>query len=175
VLLDLWSGGQHCCHVTLLLRWDGGRYVRTVRNWADPGYRPRQLDRDPEVELVSADARFGHRFSPFAFSRMPVQILALRSGRLVDVTREHPDELRRDRRRALQEWRTARTRRYGSVAHRGLAAAWAADSDRLDGRAATLRQLRRHARRGEFGSRRAGLRYVAELDRFLVRLGHHRR
>jgi hypothetical protein len=173
VLVDLYSGGAHCCFVTTLLRWDGRRYVREDIEWGDPGYRLMNVDQDAEVELVSADARFAYAFSAFAFSAMPVRILALRRGRLVDVTREHPDRIRADRSAWLRRWRA--NRRYGAEAARGIFAAWAADGYRVDGRAKTLRSLRRRARAGTFGRRAVGLRYVRRLDRSLVRWGYAKR
>jgi|HigsolmetaAR202D_1030399.scaffolds.fasta_scaffold22426_2 hypothetical protein len=173
VILDTWSSGAHCCTVMLLLYWDGSQYRRIIRNWWDGGYRLAQLDKDGEVEFLSVDNRFRYKFAPYVYSGMPVQIWALRGGKLVDATTEHPDQIRKDRARWLKSWMQGlRDPMNATASSRGFAAAWAADAYRISGRQETLKKLRRAADRLDFGEKREGRRFVQQLDRFLVKAGY---
>jgi hypothetical protein len=171
VLVDLYTGGAHCCQVSRFLHWDGARYVTADRNWADPGYTVRDLDGDGVPELVSADQRFAYRYGSFAISRFPLQVWRLQRGVLTDVTRSFRSPLRQDAARALRDARGS-LRAYP----RGAIAAWAADRYLLGERAATLRTLRRMARRGQLPREILGPRsqaaFVIRLDRDLRRLGY---
>jgi hypothetical protein len=173
VLVDLYTGGAHCCVLTRFFRWDGTRYVGFSRNFADFGYRPQDIGADGTVELVSGDGRFAFAFASFASSLFPVQIFDLVGGRLADTTARYPAQIRRDADRARRRYRAA-LRRHGEP--RGPIAAWAADRYRLGQRRATLRELRRLARRGRLPgdapkSQRA---FVSRLDRFLRARGYGR-
>ena len=90
VLLDSFTGGAHCCQLTQILRAGAAGDVRQERNWADPGYRLRDLDGDGKPEFVTADAAFGYQFAAFAFSLSPVKILDWRAGTFRTRTRAFP-------------------------------------------------------------------------------------
>ena len=96
VLLDAFTGGAHCCQLTEILRAGGSGDVRQERNWADPGYRLRDLDADGSPEFVSADAAFGYAFAAFAFSLSPVKVLDWRAGTFRNRTRAFPGTVRAD-------------------------------------------------------------------------------
>jgi hypothetical protein len=97
VLLDLYSGGAHCCLFTLILRYDpaGKRYRSRLANWGNYGSRLADLDRDGLPEFSAYDERFLYTFTAYVFSAAPVQIWRFRQGRLLDVTREFPKEIER--------------------------------------------------------------------------------
>ncbi len=173
VLLDVFTGGVHCCVVSLLLRWDGSAFRARRHDWRDPGYRLRDLDGDDVPELVSADARFASRFASSAGSAMPVAVKALLAGELADVTAEHPALVRRDAARWLRIWRGRRGRPGREVL--GVVAAWAADEYLLGHRTRVLRHLRVATRRGwlrTVDGRRRGAGFIRDLDRFLLRAGY---
>jgi hypothetical protein len=173
VLVNLYTGGAHCCQVSRFLRWDGAKYVPVDHDWADPGYRVEDLDTDGAPELVSADPRFAYRYGSYASSAFPIQIWSLKGGRLTDTTRSHRSAIRAD---AARQWRAVR----GAARHypRGVVAAWAADRYRLGVRARTLRTLRRMAARHQLPREGPGLgprsqrTFVSRLDRDLRRLGY---
>jgi len=97
VLLDSFTGGAHCCQLTQILRaGPAGADVRQERNWADPGYRLKDLDQDGRPEFVTADAAFGYEFAAFAFSLSPVKILDWRAGTFRNRTRAFPARVRTD-------------------------------------------------------------------------------
>src|SRR3954451_12120021 len=68
VLVDLYTGGAHCCATTLIWFVDGSRYRRRVLGLGDQGYRLKDLDADGQPEIVTADDRFAYAFTAFAYS-----------------------------------------------------------------------------------------------------------
>src|SRR3954454_16383325 len=95
VVIDLYTGGAHCCFVSRFYRWDGNTYVPADRNFGDPGYKIADLDGDGVKELISGDYRFGYAFTAFAFSLMPVWIYDLRAGSWQLVTTRFPERIRK--------------------------------------------------------------------------------
>jgi len=174
VVLDLFTGGAHCCVKTRVYWFDGAGYRSVVHDFADIGYRLRDLGRGRTPELVSADPRFAFLFTSFAASVFPLQVWAFRDQRLVDVTRLFPARVQADAARAFRLYR--RARRSGALEPRGAIAAWAADQYLLGRRAATLRRLRTlAARRALPGDVPRGQQtFVRRLDRTLRRFGYAR-
>ena len=179
VLVDLYSGGAHCCFFARIYSFDGMRYRSFSHGFADAGYRLSDLDGDGAMEFVSGDTRFAYRYAAFAFSWFPVRIWDFDgSSDLVDLTTDFPARVRADARKAWRGYRRALRRNYEP---RGAIAAWAADRYRLGKRRSALRTLRALARRRELpgttGTRyerdvRSQLRFVRRLDRDLRRLGY---
>jgi hypothetical protein len=173
VLLDLFTGGAHCCvESELVALSDTGAGLRVVQHdWGDPGYRLRDLDRDGVDEFLTADDRFAYLFTAYAFSALPVRILSFRGGGFADVTDRYLGRVRADAR----HWRRAYHRTRADLYPQGILAAWAGDEYRLGRRAAALRFVRHDARRGKLrtamGERRAQ-RVARRLDRTLRRFGY---
>jgi hypothetical protein len=173
VLLDLYTGGAHCCYVTNVYRFTGAGYAEAQHDWRDVGYRLKDLNGDQRPEFVSADARFAYRFASFASSLFPLRVFAYDAGVLRDVTRSFPADISKDARGHWTRYRRLR----GSAAKEplGALAAWVADQYLLGKRESTLRLLRRLARRGELKAARpyrSGSRFVTDVDGFLRRLGY---
>jgi hypothetical protein len=168
VLLDLFSGGAHCCSITRFFVWNGSGYAEFDHNFADPGYRRADLNHDHVVELVSADPRFAYEFASYAESFAPIQIWHLGAGDLVDVTGRFRDRIRKNADLAYGLYR-----KYHS---RGPIAAWAADRYRLGQRKSTLKKLRRLAAAHKLPSRGSPpgsqKKFVTKLDAFLRGLGY---
>jgi hypothetical protein len=180
VVVDLFTGGAHCCLHSLIYRYDaaaGGSYIVLRHFWGNAGYRVRELDGDDVPELRSADDRFAYEFTAYAFSGLPLQIWRLVDGALVDVTASFPALLRTD---AARWWRLyVRERRHEDSDVRGVFAAWLAEKYLLEERADGLARLASGRRAGYFSGPvqgappwPAGRRYSAELRRFLLRLGY---
>lgn len=174
VILDLFWGGAHCCFFANVYSFDGAGYSSRSRDFGDFGYRIGDIDDDGVPEFVSGDARFAYRFTSFASSVFPIEIMAFSDGAFHDSTAQHPDRVRADARRAWRIFREV----SGSNEYepRGAIAAWAADRYRLGMRAATLKQLRALAHRGRLPGTppRSQSRFVVALDRFLRRAGYAR-
>jgi hypothetical protein len=171
VLVNVFSGGAHCCSLLRLLRFDGTGYTAIDHDFLDPGYRLEDLDGDGTPELSSADGRFGYAFTAYAYSSMPIQIWRLADGRLADVTGEYRSRVRKDVKLLWKRYLRRRDRADGI--QRGAIAAWAADEYRLGRRAQAVRVLRREVRagrlRGDDGSPAA---FVKGLQRFLKKAGY---
>jgi hypothetical protein len=186
VLASVYWGGAHCCFVEHVFKLNaaGTGYDAVVRNFADPGARVRDLDRDGSPELVSADARLASAITgfmrlPYAASAPPLQVWRLRNGALADATRSFRGRLRTDARR----WWRAYTRfRRLNRPVLSVLGAWAADQHSLGRRRHARRVLRRERRRGHLravdwytGKNLGGRRYIRKLDRALRRHGYVRR
>jgi hypothetical protein len=174
VLLNLYSGGAHCCYVVQVFRYDPTThgYATLDHIWGDPSYELEHLDPGPALEFVSADDRFAYEFAAYAFSGLPLEILRLHGGRFIDVTRSFPKLVGAD---AAGWWKSYRAGVKGEFGL-GFLAAWAADEYNLGHSATVSQTLTRLQRAGElrsspgFGPGGAG--FVAHLDRFLKQEGY---
>jgi hypothetical protein len=167
VLVDLYTGGAHCCTVTEILRWNGTAYRTATRNFADFGYT---LDAGT---FVTGDPRFAYAFASFADSAFPVRLLTFGAAGWRDVTRAHRATLTADAARWLKEYRK---RRSGTVAL-GVLAAWVADEDRLGAtaRAKADRYLTAELRAGRLKAEQGwphGKTYISMLRRRLKAWGY---
>src|SRR4051794_1982898 len=93
VLVDLYSGGAHCCSTTIIfvLR-PNGRYHPLVASWGNAFYEVKDLDGNGTDELISGDDRFAGTFTDYAESADPPLVYGLLDGRLKDVTRAFPSQ-----------------------------------------------------------------------------------
>src|SRR5579875_239497 len=174
VLVDLYTGGAHCCTVLDVFRPSaalGGRYVLSAsHNFADAGYR---LERIGSLELFrTVDPSFAYAFTDYADSGEPLQLLQLSGVRFIDVTSRYPRLVRRDAAR----WMTAYHRAHGRN-DVGLIAPWAADEARLGHWRAAHAYLVSQAKAGRLNSplnQRAwsGVNFVRHLERLLRREGY---
>ena len=176
VLLNLYTGGAHCCNVTDVFRYDTAHddYSSLLHIWGDPGYRLVQLDASKAYEWLTYDDRFAYEFAAFAFSGLPLQILRLHAGTFVDVTRSYPQLVRGD---AAQQWKYYLDNRKDGTGL-GYLAAWAADEYTLSRTrvvATTLAQLDKAAQlRSNSSIWPGGSKFVANLARFLKQTGYAR-
>jgi hypothetical protein len=171
VMVDVFTGGAHCCSVSWILRWTGAGYAAVSRNWADPGYRLQDLGGDGALEFRTGDARFAYAFTAYAYSAFPVMIVAYRQGVFRDVTRRHKAVVSADARRQLREYVKRRRGEFSL----GVLAAWTADQYMLGRRRAAHRFLEAERRAGRLRSP-AGLKgrgaYIRELERRLRAWGY---
>jgi len=178
VLLDVTTGGAHCCLLSNVYDFNGAGYTRVGHRWNDPGYVLRNLDRRGRPEFVSGDPRFATLYTSFAESRFPIQIWRFQGRRFRAVTRSFPRTVRRDRDRQLRFYRTLR--RQGADV-RGALAAYQADNYLL-GRSTAARGwrvLKRLAdqgriRRPAFATGPSGRAFLRSLQRKLRRFGYTR-
>jgi hypothetical protein len=124
VLLDIYTGGAHCCTYSWIYRFTGTSYTGTPATWGDVGYTIKDLDGDGIPELRSYDDRFAYAFTDYADTWFPPAIWQFRAGKLNDVTRNYPALIRSDARRALRVYR-GRARHDRDL--RGVVAAYVAD------------------------------------------------
>ena len=174
VLVELYTGGAHCCTILQIYSYDPGTmtYRMTERDFGDPGAKVEDLAGNGSLQLVTADDRFAYEFAPFAYSGLPLQVLALRGGRLADVTRSYPAQIARDAAQWLKTFRSERHLQLGN----GAIAAWAADEELLGRDRLVRATLAREAARRNLRSRESygpsNGSFVRALLRFLSRTGY---
>jgi hypothetical protein len=175
VVLNLYSGGAHCCSVTEVF---GGNpnpsrddYVlAATHDFGNSGYELQRLS--GQDVFVTADNSFAYAFTDYADSGLPLQILRLSErGRFVPVTARDPGLVRRDAAR----WLTAYDRAHGRN-DVGLIAPWAADECTLGHCGQAFVYLAAQARAGRlrsaFGRPYSGRRFVTRLRGLLRREGY---
>jgi hypothetical protein len=174
VMLNLFSGGAHCCTVVQVFSFDPGAmtYVKTERNFGDPGTRVVDLQHNGDYEFLTADDSFAYRFTDYAASGLPIEILSFAAGHFTDVTRSYPTLVTRDAAVWLKAFKSTAKEHYADSV--GVIAAWAADEDLLGHVKLVNRYLAQQAKAGHlngpFGA--GGSKFVAELQKFLRRHGY---
>jgi hypothetical protein len=180
VLVDLYSGGAHCCLFTLILRWDAAakRYRSTLAYWGNYGSRLADLGGDGLPEFSAFDERFVYEYTAYVFSAAPIQIWDYRAGKLVDVTRKFPALIRKDAATNLSYYAKGRKEKDTDV--RSYVAAYVADQYLLGNPAEAKRVLDLALERGDLGRGKAllgwpaGTAFVAALMRDLKKWGYLR-
>lgn len=172
VLLDIFTGGAHCCTDTWIYRFTGTSYTGTPAQWGDVGYTLKDLNRDGIPELRSFDDRFAYAFTDFADCWFPPQIWQFRAGKLNNVTRSFPALARADAKRTLRLL-------HGRMRHkrdmRGVLAAYVADQYLLGHGSRGWKAVRSARKQGllkGFGSWPRGAHYAPALRKFLRKNGY---
>jgi hypothetical protein len=174
VILNLYSGGAHCCSITQVYRYDPGRqrYSIVQRNFGDPGSLLRRLSGG--YVFFSADDRFAYAFTSYAYSGLPLAIWSFATGRFVDVTARFPALVAADAARQYHAYLANRDQGLGL----GFMAAWAADEDLLGRSALVARTLAAQNRAGDLrsadGFATQGAAFIDQLQRFLLTSGYAR-
>jgi hypothetical protein len=176
VVLDLFSGGAHCCTVVQVFSFDAptNTYVKTERVFGDPGARVVDLRHDGRLEFLTADDSFAYRFTDYAASGLPIEILTFANRRFTDVTRSYPALVSRDAAFWLKAFKRMSSDHYSDSV--GVIAAWAADEDLLGHVRLVNRYLHQQARAGHLNAPFAagGVKFIATLQKFLRRRGYLR-
>lgn len=176
VIVDFYTGGAHCCSFSRLYRYTGSTYVSLRHLWGDMDYRLNDLDRDRMAEFVSADDRFAYVFTAYASSAFPIQIWDYGAGKMTDVTRHYPAQIRKDAASLWKGYLEQRASNYPDV--RGILAAWLADEYLLGRQAQGWAKMRDLNRQGVFRGIAGddiwaqGDAYLARLKKFLRKNGY---
>ena len=131
VVLDLYSGGAHCCTIIQIFSFDPGTmtYVKTERNFGDPQARIVDERHNGRYEFLTADDSFAYQFTDFAASGLPIEIETFSDRRFTDVTRHYPRLVAKDAAFWLRAFKRMAGGHYQDSV--GVIAAWAADEDLL--------------------------------------------
>ena len=176
VVLNLYSGGAHCCTVVQIFSYHPGTqsYVKTERVFGDPLAKIVDLRHDGHFEFLTADDSFAYRFTDFAASGLPIEILTFANRHFADVTRSYPKLIAKDAAVWLKAFKAQAKQHYSDSV--GVIAAWAADEEELGHTKLVSRYLHQQAAAGHlnapFGA--GGNRFVATLQKFLRRRGYLR-
>src|SRR4051794_19500896 len=131
VIYSAYTGGAHCCSIAQVyaLNAAANGYDTSARDFFDPGFDVKDVDGDGKREFVTRDAVFAYRFTAYAFSGFPVQLLHWSAGTFTDVTNSFPGTINADVKVWYKRYTRARKRRDGTEL--GPVSAWAADMYRL--------------------------------------------
>lgn len=89
VYITQWTGGAHCCSaVSVLVKLNGNWKVIDAGAYDGEPKIPADIDGDRKAELVAYDNAFLYRFSSYAGSFAPIEIVGLRDGDIRTVTAE---------------------------------------------------------------------------------------
>jgi len=170
VVLDLFSGGAHCCTIEQVFSFDRdtGSYLRTQRDFGDPGAQLVDLRHNRRFEFLTADDSFAYRFTDFADSGLPIEIFTFADRRFTNVTRRYPKLIAKDAAAYLSDFK------HDLVDGDGLIAAWAADEDNLGHTALVASTLATELKAGDLRSPNyaSGQKFIAALNRFLRHEGY---
>jgi hypothetical protein len=143
-VLDLYSGGAHCCSVTDVVVDVNGRGVFAEHSFGDRGYVGQW--HAGTYYFVSGDDRFAYAFTDYADSVLPVQVWTLnRNARFVNSTRSRLDLVQAN---ATRVWADFVDRRGKHADVRGPLAAWCADEYLLGQASACSAELQLAVRTG---------------------------
>lgn len=175
LVLDLYSGGAHCCSIVQVFSQANSTsgWSRSSFNFGDPGYRLVDLSHDGTDEFLSANDSFAYAFTDYAASGMPLMILRWQNGHFADVTRDHPLLIAHDAALWMRAFKQEKRSHYTDTT--GVIAAWAADEDELGHAGAVATFLRRAAAAKELNSgvgTPENARFVMTLNRFLRKQGY---
>jgi hypothetical protein len=172
VVLDLYTGGAHCCTVEQIFSFDPGTmtYVKVERDFGDPGVAIDDLGHNGRYELLTADDLFAYEFTDFAASGLPIQIFSYSGGHFRDVTRSYPKLIAKDAALWLKAFKSMSKQGYQDSV--GVIAAWAADEDLLGHSKLVSRYLTQQAKAGHLKTplspqEPGGTKFVAKLQKFL--------
>jgi hypothetical protein len=170
VVLDLYTGGAHCCTVEQIFSFDSltGTYVKTEHDFGDPGDEIKDLGHNGQLEFLTADDSFAYAFTDFADSGMPIEILAFANGQFTSVTRQYPKLIARN---AASLFKAFKHNISDGV---GLIAAWAADEYNLGHGALVKSTLAKELKAGHLRSliEPGGRKFIRALNKLLRRDGY---
>lgn len=170
VVLDLYTGGAHCCSIEQVYSFDPatGTYVLSEHDFGDPGASLVDLGHNGAHEFLTADDTYAYAFTDFAASGLPIKILAFAQGRFTDVTRQYPNLIVKDAATYLKAFK------HDIRDGEGLIAAWAADEDSLGHRDLVAATLAKYLKAGELrgGTYSSAKKFIRALNRLLKKDGY---
>jgi hypothetical protein len=179
VVLDLFSGGAHCCSIEQIFSFDPGTmtYVETERDFWDPGKQIVDLGHNGRYEFLTADDSFAYEFTDYAASGLPIEILTFSDRHFQNVTRRYPKLIAKDATIWLKAFTSMSKQHYQDSV--GVIAAWAADQDLLGHSKLVSRFLAQQLKAGHLNSglspeEPGGKKFVANLQKFLRKHGYLR-
>ncbi len=168
VLLDLDSGGAHCCSSTRIYSGSGEppRYGVLTRDWGSAGYRLEDLEGDGRLEFVTGDDAFSGAFTADAATRRPPVVLRFEGKGLEDVTRRYPKLIEQDASECWKAFVELSPKDPTGDQVRGIAAAYVADEFLLDRGSEGWRRLIENYQKPD------RKKFFAGLTRFLQKNGY---
>jgi hypothetical protein len=177
VVLDLYTGGAHCCFVEQVYSLEANpkSVIKAEYNFGNPGVRLAKLTSNEGYDFVSTNNDFAYAFTDYAASGMPIDIFSFSHGAFHNVTSSYPSLIRKNAAQWMKAFQSqANTHYQDSV---GLVAAWAAEEDMLGHSEGVARFLAAQARAGHLNSSLnpvtpSGHQFVLALQSFLRKYGY---
>ena len=170
VVLDLYTGGAHCCSAEQIFSFDPGTetFVLTQHDFGDPGEKIEDLGHNGRYEFLTADDRFAYAFTDFADSGLPIEILTFADRRFTNVTRKYPKLIAKNAAMYLNDFK------HDHVDGDGLIAAWAADEDNLGHTALVSSTLAKELKANDLHGLNysSGKKFVKALNKLLRKDGY---
>ncbi|MGH2416564.1 MAG: FG-GAP repeat domain-containing protein [Microcystaceae cyanobacterium] len=95
VIVSTYSGGAHCCTNLTIYTWKNNQFLQAdIEGMNSGGGIFQDLNGDGKFEFLSSDDAFLYQFSAYASSFPPSRIYLLKEGKLENVTRKYPKELK---------------------------------------------------------------------------------
>jgi hypothetical protein len=174
VLVQLYSGGAHCCQIDQVFAYDPGTQTYSMGQY-DFGNFGAGLITNGGVQLFrSANNAFAYAFTDFAASGAPIQLFTVSGTKFVDVTRQYPKLIASDAKVWMKAFTSQASSKY--IDTTGIVAAWAADQDMLGNSAKVSTFLNKQAAAHHLNTPLQGnptnKRYVTSLQKFLRKQGY---
>lgn len=176
VVLDLYSGGAHCCSIEEVYALTNSKRVHKAEfDFGNPGVRLVRLGASGDYDFLSANNDFAYAFTDYAASGMPIEIFSFSHGVFHNVTVSFPKLIRKDAVQWMSAFRSQASSHYRDSV--GLVAAWAADEDMLGHSSAVARFLTAQSTEGHLNSAllpvtHSDQKYVVALQAFLRKHGY---
>jgi hypothetical protein len=175
VVLDLYSGGAHCCFIEQVYSFGAksSTLYKSEHDFGDPGVRLVKVG--TSVKFLSANDAFAYEFTDYAASGEPIEILSFAHNVFHNVTRSYPQLIAKDASQWMSAFHAQASTHYQDSV--GVVAAWAADEDMLGHSSTVARFLTVQARAGHLNSALSpitpsGQKFVNALQKFLRRQGY---
>jgi hypothetical protein len=172
IVLDLYSGGAHCCAIEQVYYFNSStrKYNKVEHSFGNPGVKLMPLGKGGSDLFLSADDRFAYAFTDYAASGMPIEIESFSNGTFQQVTKDFPHLITKDATQYRDAFFDAASSKYDDTV--GLAAAWVADEDMLGHFSLAKSFLRQESQAGHLNSalspiQSSGAKFVVALEKFL--------
>ena len=177
VVLDLYSGGAHCCFIDQVFSVQPASHSvrKSEINFGDPAARLAPIGVGGASDFLTADDSFAYAFTDFAASGLPIEVLSFTHFAFRNVTDSFPKLIGADARRWQGAFQAMVSGHFRDTV--GVVAAWAADEDRLGRFSVVNHFLTEEMKAGRLNSamnptQQSGQRYVVNLHRFLLEHGY---
>ncbi|MDQ3020373.1 MAG: hypothetical protein M3R36_07365 [Bacteroidota bacterium] len=97
ILIDMYSGGAHCCTylVAAVIKENKFKILDTIY-WGNSFYTIEDLNKDGRKEIFGASDIFAYAFTNFAQSEDPILIYGFENNKFKNVTKNFPDIVKKD-------------------------------------------------------------------------------
>ncbi|MFZ4591122.1 MAG: hypothetical protein ACOYN6_09010 [Ignavibacteria bacterium] len=93
-LLQLYSGGAHCCSSLLITEIKDNKFVVLDSGfYGNSGYVVEDINKDGIKEIMSGYDMFAYAFTNYSETRFPLRVQKFENGKLIEITGNFKDDL----------------------------------------------------------------------------------